>query len=294
MTNKVSLAVLGVAIAIAVVTPADAANKEHQQLMADLRMLQEQAQLLQNTLGALTSSVTTTLAATVTSSMADAFKPLNARLDDQMNVSRKALADQKLVVDNLSNDVRVIREKLDDNNVRIGSLMQEVESLRQALQQMPPPRAAGAEPARSAASAPTAPPPPPAPIPGGLSPQKLWDAAYADYTAGQYDLAVQGFEMYIKSFPKSDMTDNAQVSIGNAYLNDGKAEKALEAYEKAIRSYANADSIPDAYYKKGLALQNLKDLEGARQAWEYCVKTFPDSDAGRQAKQRLDQLLRRP
>ena len=70
-----------------------------------------------------------------------------------------------------------------------------------------------------------------------MSPQKLWDGANSDYMSGQWDLAVQGFEMYIKSFPKSDMADNAQVNIGNAYLNDGKPDKAVEAYDKAIRMY---------------------------------------------------------
>jgi TolA-binding protein len=98
--------------------------------------------------------------------------------------------------------------------------------------------------------------------------------------------------MYIKSFPKSDMADNAQVNIGNAFLNDGKPDKAVEAYDKAIRSYPAGDAIPQAYFKKGLALQNLKDLEHAREAWEYAVKTFPDSDGGRMSKQRLDQLKR--
>src|SRR5690349_21898639 len=98
--------------------PALAANKEHQQLAADIRMLQEQAQLLQNLLGTLNESL----------------KAVNTRLDQQTEANRKALADQKLVVDNLSNDVRVIREKLDDNNVRIGTLSQEVEALRQSLQ----------------------------------------------------------------------------------------------------------------------------------------------------------------
>src|SRR6185436_4204439 len=95
-----------------------AANKEHQQLMADLRMLQEQAQLLQNLIGSVT----------------EALKAVNTRLDQQAETNRKAFADQKLIVDNLTNDVRVIREKLDDNNVRIGSLTQEVNSLRSSLQ----------------------------------------------------------------------------------------------------------------------------------------------------------------
>src|SRR5437867_1886309 len=100
--------------------PASAANKEHQQLMADIRMLQEQAQQLQNLLGTLN----------------DTIKAVNARLDDQANASRKAFADQKVIIDTLGSDSRVIREKLDDNNVRIGSLSQEVDALRQAIQQM--------------------------------------------------------------------------------------------------------------------------------------------------------------
>src|SRR5882762_6779652 len=109
---------LAVVITAAVASPAYAANKEHQQLMADLRMLQEQSQILQNLIGTVT----------------DSLKAVNTRLDQQAETTRKSFADQKLVIDNLTNDVRVIREKLDDNNVRIGSLTQEVESLRQSLQ----------------------------------------------------------------------------------------------------------------------------------------------------------------
>src|SRR5256714_11117942 len=119
MTQKIFGVLLAAALVCAA-TPARAANKEHQQMMADLRMLQEQSQLLQNMLGTL----------------AEAIKAVNTRLDQQAETTRKAFADQKLVIDNLTNDVRVIREKLDDNNVRIGSLTQEVDSLRQSLQQL--------------------------------------------------------------------------------------------------------------------------------------------------------------
>lgn len=283
MTNRTSLALLALALAIALVTPADAANREHQQLMADIRMLQEQSQQVQNLIGSLTGS------------LSDGLKVMNARLDEQTSATRRALADQKLVIDNLSNDVRVIREKLDDNNVRIGSLTQEVGALRQSLQQLSTRLRPTAEAdavgvgTPSVVSTVTAGAQPPAPA-IGMSPQKLWDTAYSDYTSGQWDLAIQGFDMYIKSFPKSDTADNAQVNIGNAYLNDGKPNRAVEAYDRAIRAYPGGDAIPEAYFKKGLAWQNLKDLDRAREAWEYAVKNFPDSDGGRISKQRLDQL----
>ena len=86
------------ALMLLALQPARAADKEQRQLMADVRILQEQAQQLQNLIGALNTALT------------EALKALNTRLDDQSGVNRKALADQKLVIDNLSNDVRVIRE----------------------------------------------------------------------------------------------------------------------------------------------------------------------------------------
>ena len=199
------------------------------------------------------------------------------------------------MIDNLTNDVRIIREKLDDNSVRVGSLTQEVESLRNSMQQTGGRPSGASDPGDPPPnSAPGASPPAGGPPNSGMSvsPQKLFDSAMGDYYSGQYDLAVLGFTDYIKSFPKSDLADDAQVNICSAYVQDGKNDKAVEACDIAIRTYPNGDKIPDAYYKKGLALQNLRDINGARDAWEHVVKSAPDSDAGRLAKQRLDQIKR--
>jgi TolA-binding protein len=278
MRYRACCALLGVLL-LAAASPAHAANKEHQQLMADLRMLQEQSQLLQNLIGSVT----------------EALKAVNTRLDQQAETTRKAFADQKLVIDNLTNDVRVIREKLDDNNVRIGSLTQEVDALRQSMQQMGsrPTVTNDAEPPAAGATSGGVPPAGAQSNAGvSVSPKQLFDSAMGDYYSGQYDIAILGFTDYIKSFPKSDQADDAQVNICLAYLQDGKNAKAVEACDLAIRTYPNGDKIPEAYYRKGLAMQNLRDLNGAREAWEYVVKTAPDTDAGRLAKQRLEQIKR--
>ena len=113
-------------------------NREHEQLMADIRMLQEQSQQLQQLLAAL----------------ADAIKGVTARLDEQAGVTRKAFADQKLQIDTLGGDIRVLREKLDETNVRLTSLSQDVEGLRDAMPQAAPPVASapGAPPGGTLAS----------------------------------------------------------------------------------------------------------------------------------------------
>jgi tol-pal system protein YbgF len=278
MTNRLLRPLAALVLSLSFTSSAAAANKEHQQLMADIRMLQEQAQLLQNMLGTLT----------------DTLKAVNARLDQQADANRKAFADQKLLIDNLTKDLGVIREKVDDNNVRVGSLSQEVDALRQLVQQalarpsttsqIDPGGATAPGPVQTSTAALPVNPPPTA---IGTSPTKAWEQAYGDYTAGLYDLAIDGFTAFIRDFPKHDQADDAQFLIGRSYLQEAKNDKAVEAFDKVIRMYPTSNSIPDAYYLKGVALRNLKQNDRARESWDAVVKGYPDSAAASLAKQAL-------
>ena len=80
------------------------------------------------------------------------------------------------------------------------------------------------------------------------------------------------------------------MKIGTAYMMDNKYDKAVDAYDKAIRNYPTGSAIPEAYYRMGVALRHLGQLDRARTALEYVVKNYPDSDAGRLARQQLDQM----
>src|SRR3954469_7128202 len=83
---------------VAATTPlAAAANKEHQQMMAEVRQLQEQNLQLQQTIGTLV----------------DALKTVTPKLDEQAAASRKVAADQRLLIDGLSGELRIVREKID-------------------------------------------------------------------------------------------------------------------------------------------------------------------------------------
>src|SRR4029434_5370408 len=123
--------------------------RREMQMMADIRMLQEQTQQLQQQLQA---------AITL---LSDSLKQVNARLDEQTGNTRKAFADQKLVTDSVGNDLPVIRERVDDTHVRITSLSQEVEALRLAIPSFPGGGASSSDP-----SPPDTTPGSPAPTPG--------------------------------------------------------------------------------------------------------------------------------
>ena len=261
------------------VAPAGAlgADREHQQIMADIRMLQEQTTRLQLAMA----------------SLDEALRQISAKIDTQTDATRRAFADQQLSVGAVADGVRILRERFDDTNVRISSLSQEIEAMRIAIPPLspaltqlaadtgaglpldaPPPAAAGAAPA----------------LTPGMSPQRMYDTAWADFTNGQWALSIQGFEAYIRTYPRSELADDAQFYIGQTYYADGAFQEAVEAFDDVLLNYPDGDIVPDASYKRGLALDRLGYGERARQAFELVVTNYPDSTMATLARQALDRL----
>jgi tol-pal system protein YbgF len=132
--------------------------------------------------------------------------------------------------------------------------------------------------------------PPVAPVGPGTSPQRLFDTARADYYAGQSDLCVSGFELYLKTFPGSGLAHEAQHMIGECQFMEGNFQDAVSAYNAVIATYPRSTSAPEAYYKRGLALERLQQIERARESYEGAMKNHPDTAAARLAKQAIDRL----
>ena len=200
-----------------------AANREHEQMVSDIRMLQEQTQQLQQMIGALT----------------EALKTVTARLDEQAAANRKSFADQKLLVDTLSGDLRVVREKLDETNVRLTSLSQDVEGVRDMIPQggAPPSGQTPASPEgrrrRQASDAADARTHDAAPAQMRRAPPRGGCTRRPTRTTrpGSGRWPIQGFETYLKTYPKSDLADDAQYYIGESYSGDSRFREAAAAYE---------------------------------------------------------------
>ena len=274
MTIRIPTTLLAIALAGGLAAPAVAADKETRQMMADLRILQEQSQQLQNLIATLNESI----------------KAVNTRLDQQTEASRKGFADQKLVIDNMSADLRVLKEKVDDNNVRVGSLGQELDALRQSVASLNVSRPYGLESdAQGLGNAGDT-----AAGGGGTvsiaSPQKLLDGAMADYYGGNYDLAVAGLGAYIQQYPQSPQADYAQFHIGRSYMLQAKYDKAIEAFELFKTNYGRSSTLHEVFVQAGIAYRNLRQNDKAKENFEFVIKNFPDTTSATIAKQNLSTL----
>ena len=280
MTRRLQAGILALIAALVCAAPVAAQSRREMQMMADIRMLQEQTQQMQQQLAAAIEQLSTNL------------KAISSRQDEQTAQTRKSFADQKLVIDQFATDLRIVRERIDESNVRITTLSQEVEALRLAIPQFTAPPAAPVDP-----NAPPVAPPTPAetaaaaqpPMAPG-SPQRMFNTALADFTVGQWSLCIQGFEMYLRSFARTDAADDAQWYIGECYYNDGKFPQAADAYNRVISNFPKGDRVPDAYYKRGVTYTNMKQPDQARESFETVIKLFPDHEMARLAKQQLTRL----
>jgi len=256
---------------------AAAANKEHLQLMAEIRMLQEQQQQLQGLLGALQ----------------DTLKTVTTKIDDQSAAVRKAMADQTLATTNIGDNVRVLREKTDETNVRISTMGQELEALRQSCAAQPSPQPVPSAPGLTDAGVqvPPAQPSPAASVPP-MSAQRTYETSFDDYTAGRYDLAIQGFQGFVQAFPRAPQAGAAYYNIGMSDYNLNKWPEARDAFLRVINDYpqAQATTVPDAYYKLGQTYERLNQPDNARKAYEAAVQKFPGAPSAisSQALQRLN------
>jgi tol-pal system protein YbgF len=120
----------------------------------------------------------------------------------------------------------------------------------------------------------------------------MLDSAKSDYFAGQWSLALSGFDALLRTFPRSESAGDAQFYIGETYYAQNKWREAIDAYGLVLQNHRGSSVVPDAYFKRGRAYEQANMPDAARAAWEAVVKSFPESDAARLAKQALDRINR--
>ena len=286
------VATIAITLGIVAAAPAGAQNREHVQMAAELRILQEQQAQLALAVAQLTQSLN------------EAMKTLNVRIDDGnkalTEAMRKGFADQALTIGQMAGDVRVVREGTQTTATQLGRLREEIEALRSSLPslltRLQPP--APVDPLDPNAPPPVAPGVPDQPEPPvstlGISPDRLYSTAQTDYANGQFTIAVQGFEQFIRTFPTSDRADDAQQAIGDAEERQMRFEEAIAAYNRVIQNYPKSDQVPWAYYKRAVVQRRLQRADEARASLEMALKTAPGSDSqvAVLAKQVLDGLTR--
>jgi len=126
--------------------------------------------------------------------------------------------------------------------------------------------------------------------PAGASEQDAYNAAFNQLKDGRYEQAAAGFTQFLATYPKSNLSDNAQYWLAETFYVRRQFEKALEAFSLVSKDYPESRKMPDALLKIGYCNYELQRWNDAKAALGQVTQRYPDSTAARLASQRLDRI----
>lgn len=265
MSNRTTFVLAALAGGLLAAPPSGAANRDMERLALQVSGLQGQVTDLQRQVEELQREL----------------RRLNESLAEQNANARKAQQEQLAREESILALLREMQEKLAEVNAFAQRPATAAAMPAEPVPGMPP-----SGPAAGPAGA-------PAPLPGGLpanapAPRELYSQAYADFARGNYDLAIQGFQEYLRLYPTTDFSDNAQYWIGECMYGKQRFQEAIDAWKALYRDYASSDKLPDAHVKSGMAYEKLGRRSQALVEFRFVVDRYPNTQAARIARDRLN------
>jgi tol-pal system protein YbgF len=98
---------------------------------------------------------------------------------------------------------------------------------------------------------------------------------------------MQGYREYLRYYPDTDLSDNAQYWIGESLYAKRLYAEAVDAWDELVREYPSSDKLPDGRFKRAMALERLGRRREALAEYRAVADRYPNSEAGRKAKERL-------
>jgi TolA-binding protein len=183
-------------------------------------------------------------------------------------------------VDQMSTDFQAVRVSIDDLSSRLGKLQQNLVDLNQTIKviQAPPsaPPPSGGGPGSASMGG----------TPSG-SAETLYSNAMRDKNGGNDDLALQGFNEYLRFYGNTEMAPNAQYYIGEVFYNRKDYDNALKAFDLVLERYPENNKTLDATYMKGRTLVQMGERTKGADEFRTVYNKSPRSDLGIKAKAQL-------
>ncbi len=219
---------------------------------------------------------------------------LENRLGSSNSIEREEFADMRADLDQIARSVAVVEERIADTNRRMDGLSQSLQEVKELTRRQgsvasqgdlyprtPSDLGEGGGPAGGG----------PATATGALpDPQELYNASYADFSKGNYELAIAGFQEYATRFPDSDLADNALFWVGECHYSQGDFDRAVEWFDRVLGQYPDSDRAAAADLKKGLAYLEQNKIGAAIVQLRHVLDKYPSSDESRVARDKLASL----
>ena len=119
----------------------------------------------------------------------------------------------------------------------------------------------------------------------------LYQKAIIEGLRGNPTDQILALERLTEQYPNSEFTDDALLSLGNAYQDIGRTSQANAAFNKLVRNFKGKSSLVNqGLLKLGLIAYNSGDLQGAIKNYKNIFKNNPDPKEAEGALAALEEI----
>ncbi|MEZ5358631.1 MAG: tetratricopeptide repeat protein [Candidatus Zixiibacteriota bacterium] len=189
-------------------------------------------------------------------------------------------ADVRSAIDDLNLQLTQMQNQINDISQMLYAMMQQNKSGGTQIAPVKPPtdNTAGAQTKDTATAE---------ELPAGVDCYNLWDSAFKDIRRGQYDIAVSGFQDYLKYCPNGQLADNSQYWIAECYYEMEMHDQAITEYTKLLEKYPDTQKKAMAIFKIGRTYEKQNKNDEALKYYLMLRDKHPESLEYSQVKDKI-------
>ncbi len=185
-------------------------------------------------------------------------KAADSEQKNQSEMLRLMRADQQLRFGELDRKVSQIESNLDENHFRLSKIGEQTSEFQKKME------------ARLAADS-------IAETTRNAEIDKLLQIATGDFSAGRYDIAINGFKDLVNRFPESPQAAEAEYWIAESYYAKKVLFEAERNYLSYVKKYPQGSRLCVSLYKLGLVYEKSGKGKSKTMVWRKALEQCPDS-----------------
>jgi len=119
---------------------------------------------------------------------------------------------------------------------------------------------------------------------------ELYEQAFKDLRYGNYELAIEGFEEFLRTCASSPDVPRALYWLGECHYSNEDYAVAIDVFKRLIDDFPSIDRVPSALFKLGRCHEQSDQPRHAKTYYERLIKEYPRAIESRPAESRLNAL----
>lgn len=114
--------------------------------------------------------------------------------------------------------------------------------------------------------------------------------ALSFYKTERYNEAIQSFQVFLKSYPKSERVADVRYWMGNAYFVIKDYAHSLESYQLLLEQFNNYAHLSEVMFNIADCQDMLDNTAAAKTTLQRIIARFPNTEAADKAKKQLSSI----